>query len=97
MIENKLIAQRERGKKAEQIMKAEIVQEAFERLQETIDSGWKKSDASDQDGRHNAYLMNRLLINFKRGFEQAMATGKSAEKQLLDIQDKSKLRKWANV
>lgn len=95
--ENKLIAQRERGKKAEQVMSSEIVQEAFEKIEQTIRDSWEKSDASDHEGRHNAYIMTRLLNNFRGQFAKAMSTGKVAEKELLSIKERSKLRKMINV
>lgn len=95
--ENKLILQRERGKKAEQIMAAEIVQEAFEKIEATIQKSWSSSRADDHEGRHNAFLMNRLLRNLKGEFLRAMKTGKVAERDLLAIKEKSKLRRLINV
>ncbi len=92
----KLEAQRERGKKAEQIMSAEIVQEALEKIEGTIQKSWEGSKADDHEVRHNAYLMSRLLKNFKGEFLRAMKTGKVAEKELLEIDKRSKVRRLIN-
>jgi hypothetical protein len=94
--ENKLIVQRERGVKAEQFMSSAIVQEALKVMEQKIKLGWENSKADDHEARHNAYLMNRLLKNFKSEFLRAMKTGKVAEKDLLRIKEKSKLRRLIN-
>ena len=77
----------DRGNRAKRFMDEKIVVEAFAAIEKEIDDGWKNSSGDDHEGRHNAYLMSRLLANFKQQFVLAIATGKVANKELLQIKE----------
>jgi hypothetical protein len=81
-----LIEQRERGERARRILEDPLVIEAFASIARTIEDGWKNSEADDHAGRHNAYLMHRLLENFRDHFARLVRTGDAAAKQLLAIE-----------
>lgn len=95
--ENKLVQKMGRGARAKALLQNDLLQEAFEKLESAIDEGWKNSEADDERVRYNAYIMHRLLKNFKNHFTQIVTKGKHAEKKLLQIRDKSKLRKIVHV
>ena len=76
-----------RGVRAAEIMENPLVIEAFEAVEAVITSGWQNSKADDEKARENAYLMHRLVQNFKGEFKRAIATGKASEKRLLSTKD----------
>ena len=77
-----------RGERAERLYNDELFQEALQKIEDEITQSWKTSPADDEKGRYNAYLMHRLLQNFKSQFVRTMATGKAAKKELLKTSDK---------
>lgn len=77
----------DRGVKAEALLKNELLQEAFDKIEGAILEGWKNSQAHEDEQRRNAYLMQRLLQNFKAHFNYIVRTGKHAESQLLKLED----------
>lgn len=91
--EGRLREQASRGERAKQIVSQEIVQEAFAAIEKTIVEAWKNSAADEEQARENAYLMHRLFQNFKAQFTVAIATGESAKKELLSINDPSRVRR----
>lgn len=84
--------QADRGERAKRVLENELVIEAFEKMEKDIIEGWKKTAPDDDRGRHNAYLLDRLLRNFKAQFEQYLITGKAAQKELLNINSPSKIK-----
>ena len=76
-----------RGARAKEIIENPFVVEAFDAIEGVIANGWKESGADDSKARENAYLMHRLLQNFKSEFQRAIATGKASEKKLLSTKD----------
>lgn len=91
MDEGKLRQQLDRAERAKRILGNELVKEAFEAIEKTILDAWKNSAADEDRERNNAYLMHRLLQNFKQQFTAAVANGKVAQKELLRVNDPSKL------
>lgn len=94
--EYKLRQQETRGKNAAELMENELIKEAFSTIEATILDAWKGSRKEDEEERNNAYLMFRLLQNFKAQFMQVIGTGKAAQKELLAINDPSKIRRIVN-
>ncbi|BAQ16920.1 hypothetical protein [Methyloceanibacter caenitepidi] len=86
----KLTEQANRGAQASAIINHPLFNEAFEKMEARILEGWKESAAEDHEGRHNAYLMQRLLANLKEQFEHCVRTGDAASKQLLQIEKETK-------
>lgn len=82
---NKKIQQRDRGQRAASLLENELLQEAFEKLEQAIDKEWKNSDFQENEKRHNAYLSHILLERLKTHFEALVRTGKHAETELTRI------------
>ncbi|HAM59608.1 MAG TPA: hypothetical protein DCQ64_31035 [Candidatus Rokubacteria bacterium] len=94
--EVKLRQQADRGARAKRLLDDELVREAFGKIGAAVQAGWENSEAGDHEGRHNAYLMHRLLKNFKAAFERIVITGGDAQKELLRI-EATKKRRSANA
>lgn len=91
--ESKLLRQQDRGHRAKRVLENDLVVGAFEKIEAEIDAAWKNSAADDEKARYNAYLMHRLLQNFKQQFRHAVTTGEAAGKELLRLKDPSKVRR----
>jgi len=94
--ELKLRRQQDRGQRAQLLIENELFKEAIENIEQTILDAWKGSASTEEKQRHNAYLMYRLLQNFKQQFTTAISTGKVAQKELLRIKEESKIRRIIN-
>lgn len=94
--EGKLRLQAQRGDRARAICEDELFIEAFDAIEKRIEEGWKETQASEKQERENAYLMHRLVQNFRAHFRSLMTTGEQAKKDLLDINDPSRLRRIIN-
>ena len=93
----KLKTQADRGNRAKRLLENELFSEALEKIENDIVEAWKRSGGRDEDQRRNAYLMLRLFQNFKQHFITIINTGQHAEKELLKLREKSKLRRMINV
>lgn len=80
---NRSYRERERGEHAKRVMEDPLVVEAFAVMEKTLIQAWQQSDADDEKGRYNAYLMQRLLKEFRHQFEIVLATGKAAARELM--------------
>lgn len=85
----KLQLQKDRGHRAKRIYEDELVQEAFGAIERTLLEAFRNSEGDESVVRERAYLMLRLLGNFKDQFQLAMRTGDAAAKELLRIRDPS--------
>lgn len=94
--EGKLRQQAERGERAKRLLENELLQEAFASVEKAIDDGWKGTSAHEKEQRENAYMMHRLLGNFREHIAQVVRTGDGAAKQLLRIEQESKLKRFVN-
>jgi len=88
---NKLHSLVNRGERAKRIMEEEFVKEAFDKIESTLMDAWRQSASDETGARDNAYIMYRLLQNFKQQFVIAITTGEVSRKELLSIEDPSKL------
>lgn len=93
MDEAKLSEQRLRGDAARAILENPLFNEAFDAIEREITTAWKQSPADGERERNNAYLMQRLLANLKEQFKRHVSTGAMAEKELLKLKEKSKIRR----
>lgn len=89
--EHKLQRQKSRGEEAKRIIEHELVVQALAQIEATILDAWKNSRADEEQERHNAYLMYRLLQNFKAQFRKLVNDGDAASKELLRLKDPSKI------
>lgn len=77
-----------RGARAKRILEDDMVVEAFEAIEKTIVEGWKESRAGDAKGRENAYLLHKILGQFKGEFERIVRDGEAAETALGRLKQK---------
>lgn len=91
--ESKARTQMDRGQRAERVLNDPLVKEAFDKIRDEIVEAWENSDADDDRGRHNAYLLQRLLRNFESQFKQIVRTGEAAKRELLEIEKESRLKR----
>ena len=85
--EGKLREQASRGENARRILESELVQDVFAKMDERIMSSIRESLGDENDIRERAYLMLRLLDNFKAEFKSMVLTGDAASKALLRTND----------
>lgn len=85
--EGKLREQVSRGENARRILESELVQEVFKKMDERIVTSIRESVGDESDIRERAYLMLRLLENFKSEFKTMVLTGDAASKELLRVKD----------
>lgn len=96
--EGKLREQAARGDRARRILEDDLVKEVLEKVEKRIFEGFRESTGDEQVVRERAYLMLRLLENFKAEFRTMLLTGSQASKELLRLKDPNKLtRMIANV
>ena len=77
-----------RGVRAKRILEDDMVVEAFAAIEKTIEDGWKDSRAHDEKGRENAYLLHRILNQFKGEFERIVRDGEVAKSGLDRLKQK---------
>jgi hypothetical protein len=95
--DSRLRQQQARGHRAKRILEDDLVIEAFEKIETVVTEAWQNSPADAEKERYNAYLMHRLLKQFKEHFRQIVVTGDHAGKELLRLKEPSKLRKIFNA
>jgi hypothetical protein len=85
--EGKLREQASRGESARRVLENELIQEVFAKMDERIVTSIRESVGDESDIRERAYLMLRLLENFKAEFKAMVLTGDAASKELLRVKD----------
>ena len=56
----------ERGRRAEQLMNDPLLNEILDEIELGIYQKWRSSKGPEHEGRHNQYLMQRLLDNLRK-------------------------------
>lgn len=97
MDEGKLREQASRGEHARRIIDSDLVQEVFGKMEKRIFDSIRESLGDEKDIRERAYLMFRLLENFKAEFKSIVLTGDAASKELLRLKEPSKLMRVINA
>jgi hypothetical protein len=95
--EGKLREQVSRGENARRIIESDLVQEVLGKMDKRILDSIRESAGDEQDIRERAYLMFRLLENFKAEFKSLVLTGDAASKELLRVKDPPKFMRMLNV
>lgn len=80
--EGKRREERDRGARAQAILRDPLVVEALETLEKQYISAWKESPNRDEEGRERIYLLMKSLEVFKAHLVSVVETGKLADKQL---------------
>lgn len=91
--EAKLRKQQDRGERAKRLLENELLNEALDKMEADITAAWQNSRADDDKGRYNAYLMHRLMQNFRDHLTRIAQTGSDAKSELLRIRDPSRMRR----
>lgn len=94
--EGKLREQASRGEHARRIIESELVQEVLAKMDKRILDSIRESAGDESEIRERAYLMFRLLENFKAEFKTMALTGDAASKELLRVKDPPKLMRMLN-
>lgn len=97
MNEGLLRQQKERGARAQALLKNELLTEAFTAIELTLVTAWENTGADESQRREDAWRSLKLLKKLKASIESHVTTGKHAEKQLIEVNNPSKLRKFINV
>jgi hypothetical protein len=91
--EGKLREQASRGANARRILESELVQDVFAKMDDKIVKSIRESVGDESDIRERAYLMLRLLENFKAEFKTMVLTGDAASAELLRVKDPNQLQR----
>lgn len=91
--EGKLRKQADRGAKASALLKNELLQEAFDKIEAELLTDWKSTTGGDSQRREDAWRSFKLLQNLKGTLHRVVIDGNAASKQLLAINDKPPILK----
>ena len=91
MDEAKLRRSLARGDRARRLIEDELVVEALDTIEKQLIQAWQESRADEEEQRRNAYLMQRLLKNFREHFQKLVRDGDASGKELLRLRDPSAL------
>lgn len=91
--EAKLHRQASRGERARRIIEDELVVEAFAKIEAGIVDIFKQTAISDDATRRQARESLGLLTNLREQLRQTIVTGDFSAKELLRIQEESKLKR----
>lgn len=91
--EGKLREQQARGDRAKALLSNELLQEAFDAIDETLQKEWRGSRAGEQQLREDVWRSQKLLENIRKHIEKHVYTGEAAGKELTRIKGKPTLQK----
>lgn len=83
--EHKLIAERERGHLAKQIIDSPIWDEAWELYIDGIWNSWRNTEPNDTEARERAYVALHVAAQVRKHITNTLTTGKMAEQALESI------------
>lgn len=93
MNEGKVRESMERGEKAAALLRNELLQEAFERLEKDFMQAWKHSSVEDSQNRERLYMLCQNLSALRGYLEGVVTDGKLAKAQLDELQNRIKFEK----
>jgi hypothetical protein len=85
MSEDKLQASISRAARAEELLKNELLQEAFSKLENDYTAAWKTWPAADRNGRERLWQAVNVLGKVKDHLTRVVADGRLAQRQLSDL------------
>jgi hypothetical protein len=83
-----------RGQRAESLLQEPILLEAFEEVEKVYHKEWENAPARDVEGRERLWLMLRLLKLVRGHLEEAAKTGHLAARQLTQLRDEQKKKRF---
>ena len=93
MNEGKSREMMERGEQAAGLLRNEILQEAFENLENEFIQAWKQSSVEDSQNRERLYMLCQNLSAVKGYIENVVSSGKLAKSQLDELHNRVKFEK----
>jgi hypothetical protein len=88
--ESKLLIAQDRGAKAEELMRNELLIEAFKTAEAAYILAIVKSEPSETDLRENCYTAIQILGDVQKHIKTAISNGKMARKELDDLANRRK-------
>tara|TARA_R100000406_G_C3074026_1_gene115013 strand:+ start:123 stop:407 length:285 start_codon:yes stop_codon:yes gene_type:complete len=82
-----------RGEKAASLLRNEILQEAFQTLEQDFIQAWKSSSVDDSQNRERLYMLCQNLSALRGYLEGVVTSGKLAKAQLDELQNRKKFEK----
>lgn len=89
--ELKLAKDKERGTRAEMLLRDDLLKEAFETLEKTYISEWAMTQFRDVEARERLWAAVNINRKYQDHLRSALANGKLAQKQLNDMTGLNKL------
>jgi hypothetical protein len=83
----------DRGERASALLRNELLNEAFEKLEEDFIQAWKHSPVNDSQNRERLYMLCQNLSALKGYREGIVTDGKLAKAQLDELQNRIKFEK----
>ena len=93
MNEGKSREMMERGEQAAGLLRNEILQEAFENLENEFILAWKQSSVEDSQNRERLYMLCQNLSAVRGYLENVVTSGKLAKSQLDELHNRVKFEK----
>jgi len=93
MNEGKIRENMSRGEKAEALLRNELLEEAFAKLEDDFIQAWKASAVEDTQNRERLYMLCQNLSAVKAYLENVVTDGKLAKAQLTELQNRVKFEK----
>ena len=82
-----------RVEKAAALLRNEILQEAFQTLEQDFIQAWKSSSVDDSQNRERLYMLCQNLSALRGYLEGVVTSGKLAKAQLDELQNRKKFEK----
>ena len=83
----------DRGEKAADLIRNEILEEAFTSLETEFIQAWKQSSVEDSQNRERLYMLCQNLSAVKGYIENVVSSGKLAKSQLDELHNRVKFEK----
>ena len=83
----------DRGEKAADLIRNEILEEAFTSLETEFIQAWKHSSVEDSQNRERLYMLCQNLSAVKGYIENVVSSGKLAKSQLDELHNRVKFEK----
>ena len=91
MDELKLVKDKERGARAEMLLRDELLKEAFDTLEKAYISEWAVTQVRDVEARERLWSAVNVNRKYQDHLRNVLANGKLAQKQLNDMTGLNKL------
>lgn len=85
MSDDRLQAAITRGARAQELVRNELLAEAFAKLEADYVTAWKSWAAADSDGRERLWLAVNVLGKVRDHLNTVIADGRLAQRQLQDL------------